>query len=91
VLKVTCASRSVGRCRAQATVKVGKRRYRSRVVTARERGGRRLTLVLRFTKRDLRALRRAVRHRALAASVAVTFTARSGRAAKRTLKIRLRR
>jgi hypothetical protein len=70
---------------------VGKRRYRSRVATAAARSSHGVTLVLRFRRRDLGAIRRALRHHRLTAAVTVTFTDRSKRAVKRTLTIRLRR
>lgn len=88
-LKVTCASKSAGTCRAQATVKVGHHRYRSKVAKAAARRKPR-TLVLRFASKTLAAIRRAMRHHRLKATVTVSIT-RPGATAKATVVIRLRR
>jgi hypothetical protein len=89
-LEVTCASKSAGSCRAQATVTVGHHRYRSKVAKATA-GARPRTLVLRFAKRTLARIRKALRHGRLKAKVALTLTDRNGATARATVVIRLRR
>ena len=91
VLKVTCAAPAAGTCRARAVVKLGKRRYRSRTAHASLTAGRRLTLVLRFARKDARALRAALRRHKLSATVTVTLTDGSGRTATARVTVRLRR
>jgi hypothetical protein len=91
VLKVTCAGSSAGTCRARAVVKLGKRRYRSRLAHATVTGTRHPTLVLRFAAKDARALRKALRHHKLRATVTFTLTDRTGRTATARLTVALRR
>jgi hypothetical protein len=71
-LSVSCTPLVAGPCRAVATVKVGKRTYRSNVATKAPGAQRAATLRLAFAPKARTALRRALRKRTLVAQVKVT-------------------
>jgi hypothetical protein len=76
---------------ARVTVRIGARTVRSRRARATLGAGRATTIVLRFSRADLRRLARALGGRRLPARVSVTATDAAGNATTRTLTLRLRR
>ena len=85
-LQVGCTALAAGSCEAVASVKVGKRTYRSRVARTKVTAGRAVKLEVVFGKRAAAAIRKGLRGKRLVATV----TVRSG-AATATRRITLTR
>jgi hypothetical protein len=78
--------------RLQATVSAGRRKIRTRRVARTLSPERQIALRLGFSKRNRRALRRALsRHRRLRVTVLATATDAAGNSGSATLRLRLRR
>jgi hypothetical protein len=77
---VVCRTSTAGTCRAVAAVKVGKRTYRSKAVTAKVAAGRAATLKVTFGRSATMAIRKALK-RARCTAV-VTLTAGGAKATK---------
>ena len=85
-ISVGCAAVAAGTCEAVATVRVGKRVYRSKVARTKVKAGSPATLKVAFSRRATKAIRKGLRGRRLVATV----TLRSG-AATATHKVTLTR
>jgi hypothetical protein len=85
-LKVTCTASAAGRCTATARVKAGRKTYTASA-SAAVKAGKAATLTLRFSAKAKAAIRKALRHGRLTATVTVT----SGGAPATTRRVALKR
>lgn len=71
-LSVACTLSAAGSCKAVAAVKVGTRTYTSRAATAKVAAGTATTLKLTFAKGAAKAIKKAIRHGKVKATVTLT-------------------
>lgn len=88
-LTVTCRTPVAATCRATATVKIGHVTLRARAVRA-VRAGRRVSLTLRFSRKDAKRIVARLRHHTIKVRVVVTATA-GARRGSAALTVTLRR
>jgi hypothetical protein len=71
-LAIACRASAATTCKAVAAVKVGKRTYTSKPATAAVKGGTAKALKLTFSRAATKAIKQALRHRRLKATVTLT-------------------
>jgi hypothetical protein len=84
-LKVACRASAATTCKAVATVKVGRHTYRSKAAKGAVRGGSAKALKLTFGRSATTAIRQALRHRRLTATVTLSA---GGATARRVITLK---